>query len=167
MNCIHTINLLINKCFAKFFDVFARFFDVFGPLRTCFDTFGYSRIHSDTFGCFGPKKTRQKFLKKNENLFVANFAVFFDVFKRFWESWWQTDLKISFCIKFCSRYTYPEVCATQICEKMACTRPLPALSPHLAPGSGLVQVSWLLGCVCLCVGVCVSVCVCVCVVYFL
>ena len=106
--------------FAKFLDDFAKFFDVFGTVRTCFYAFGYIRIHSDAFG---KKKFVEKKIEKKKS---ENFATFFDVFGRFWGSWRQTDLKISSGIKFCSRYTYPEVRATQNREKMIRTRPLRA-----------------------------------------
>ena len=38
---------------------------------------------------------------------------FFAILIWFLRSYGQTDLKIRFGVKFCSRYTYPEVCATE------------------------------------------------------
>ena len=105
---------------TSFREVFRYFREVFRRFRTCLDLYLLIRMHSDARG----EKFLSKKKKMNFSFFIfENFAKFFDVFGRFRGSWRQTDLKISSGIKFCSRYTYPEVRATQNREKMTRTWP--------------------------------------------
>ena len=109
--------------FFEFFAKFSRFSPVFRSFWTCSDlcrrvwmpsdAFGCIRMRPDAFGCVWTLSEIFDFFRK-----ISSKTKFFAISARFRRSWRQTDLKISFCVEFGSRYTYPEVCATQDHEKM-------------------------------------------------
>ena len=101
--------------FSRIFGSFCQFFEVFGHARTCSDPFGPVWMHSDAFGCVQMRLDAFRHFWNILKFFakILSKTTFFAISARFRRSWRQTDLKISFCVEFCSRYTYPEVCATQ------------------------------------------------------